>query len=721
MALERITAWLRIRDRARFVRDAKIAERAIKDIGDAANNAGSPLNQLGGALSSLVGDLPQAGGRSRVFGFAIGTVASAFVAVIPLVVGLGGALTALVGSMGAAALGAGVLGVALAGAALPFGAFALVALDAFKGFTKVNTAFQRYQVAVHAFGRESQQAETALARLNAIAETMGGRFLVTLADRWDKFLKAFREANKPAMRVILGIFSDMIGLGMKVIPVIAGVAHAVAVVLRSGLRGVVQDLRGAGIGDIFKILTNAFQSLAGPLIKSATDILIGFFEIAARLAPDLGIVSSGIGNIASAFRNWATNGDLSGLVAQFQSWMGLIKATGGLLVTVFGTGAKDGKGMVDSITKIINRWNDFLKTTRGQSSLKSFFHDSVAMTSAFMQVMVGVTSFLFKFGRAALPIYTTVFNALRSGVHTITDAFSTWAPTWNNIVKPLLEGLAGGIIGGVIGAFKLIFFAVKLLGGALGLLTSHLGFLQGVFKALGWVIGFVFGGEILDLLSGIGKLSILLRPLGFLFKLLLWPIDRAGALVGVLFRAFGRLIGIAGTFAARFIRPVADAIGGVLDWLVGAGRKFYNAGYRLWNAISKGMARAIGSGFGFAGDIGKAVYNWVAGRINRMLPNRLGPINLPDNPLPMLAGGGIVSGTGSWISGEAGPELNTMDSRGRVRVQPLTPGIQPLATNASVAPNGGGTTVAKVYLKGRQIAEAVAEEADDELTRKGRK
>lgn len=725
MALnDRIVAWLQIRNRARFSYEARRAAEDIKRISRAANDGEGPLNQLGGALSSFADQLPQVTGRSRIFGFAIGTVVTAFVAVIPLVVGLGGALVALAGSFGAAALGAGALATAVLGAALPLGALGLVAAGFLQSFMKVNTAFQRYQIAVKAFGRESQQAETALARLNATAEVMGGRGLVMLVKRWNDVVDSFRKANRPAVTVIIGILGDLLKHVQDLMPAFAHMATIAATLVRSGLQQFFQDMADAGVGQMFDRMIGGFETLAGPLMTTVTNFLIGLLTLAARTAPLLGRLGDGIVGVSEAFRNWTETVDIGGLVSQFWDWMDLLTAIGRLFVTIFSAGASDGQSMVQSLTDVINRWSDFLSTTEGQDSLKKFFGDAIKMTEQFSAITAAVTAFLFKFGSSALDIYTTVMQGLRDGANTVSDAFSTWGPTWDNVLKPMIEGLAGGIIGGVIGAFKLLMFFVKATGAVFGLLTKHLGFLNPVFKALGWVIGFIFGGEILDALSLIGKLNILLRPLGFFFKALGVPIKLAGGALGFFATKIGQLIGWGARFVARFIGPIRGAIDSILGFLTGVGARFYNVGVRLFRSLWRGFKNAIASGLGFAGDIGKAVYNWIASRFNHFLPNKIGPkgvINLPDNPLPLLASGGIVSGAGSWITGEAGPELNTLTSGGSVVVKPLTAGFAPTGQRSSIDPGGGRRVlVSKVYLKGRQIAEAVADEAEDDQTRRGR-
>jgi hypothetical protein len=74
------------------------------------------------------------------------------------------------------------------------------------------------------------------------------------------------------------------------------------------------------------------------------------------------------------------------------------------------------------------------------------------------------------------------------------------------------------------------------------------------------------------------------------------------------------------------------------------------------------------------------------GAFNDIINNR-NPLN-PRQPLykiiPGLAAGGVVTGVGSWVTGEHGPELNTM-AGGRVHVQPLSSG----GGGAAGSPLGG--------------------------------
>jgi hypothetical protein len=142
---------------------------------------------------------------------------------------------------------------------------------------------------------------------------------------------------------------------------------------------------------------------------------------------------------------------------------------------------------------------------------------------------------------------------------------------------------------------------------------------------------------------------------------------------------------------------------------------------RNFNKI-KGLARSLVAGFkNLGGDIVRAIVNGIKsapgailGAIKSILPGgKVGKIVGKALGFAGLQTGGILT-AGSAIVGERGPELVSL-SGGAARVTPL-PG-------ASVAPVpalslAGGTTVAKVYLGHREVAQAVAQHTSDVMARR---
>lgn len=140
--------------------------------------------------------------------------------------------------------------------------------------------------------------------------------------------------------------------------------------------------------------------------------------------------------------------------------------------------------------------------------------------------------------------------------------------------------------------------------------------------------------------------------------------------------------------------------------------------------IRAGMAKAFHGIFDPLKNAFKTAINWIISKWNNLefgmdavkikgktvIPG----VHIKTPNIPMLGSGGFVAGSqrGSWITGEAGPEINTMTSRG-VTVQPLSSIGSP-----ALAAAGGGTIVTKVYLDKRQIAEAVGDYAESRRARR---
>ena len=715
---EEIVAWLHLRDVARFRRDAKKAVDSIDDIGDAADRTGGPVNQLGGALGAFSEVMPSLTNRTRIFGFAVGTVLTALLGVIPLAIGLGGALVALAGSFGAAAIGAGLLALSLGTVlAAGLGAVGLVLFDVMKNFQEVNTRFQTWRVAVKAFGRDSDQAATAFKRLQAVIGLSGGPEIFKAVQAWTELRNEFEDRMAPVIGILAQGMVLIFDSIRKLMPSIVAFTKIVAGSLLSVLGRMLKVLTGGEFKSGLSTIASLFARIAGPIGNGVINIFLGLLRLVVGTGPQLGGVADGFERITAQFAEWAKTANLSPFFAQFRSWMGLLRAVGGLLFTILSGGAAQGRSLVDSLTSVINKWNDFLKTSAGQKSLHDFFRDSIAMTKAFMTIVGGLIAFFFRAGRAAIPAYTKAFGAIKSATEDVSDALRPMQPFLKNILWPLLGGIAKGVIAGIVGSFKFLVFVLKIVSTVLGFVGEKFAFLKGPLNIVGQILGFVFGGVILRVLSMLGKLSILLGPIGFAFRLLSIPIRLAGATLGWLGSKVAGVIGFFINFAARVFPPFREALIRVVSFLIGTGSRFYNAGVRLWGFLKNGILSAVGSGLGFAADIGKAVFNFIARTFNSVFPNSIGPINLPNNPIPLLAAGGIVSGTGSWITGDVGPELNTLTSSGKVIVQPLA-GVSVPSPSATLSAGGGKRTlVTKVYLRGKQIAEAVADEAEDAAAR----
>lgn len=725
--MDNIDVWLRVRNAARFARDMRQAAGDVRKLGRAADEANGPWSKLGGALSNFADNIPQLTGRTRIFGFAVGTVVSAIVLLIPLVVGLSGAVVALTGSLAAATIGATLLAGAFSGVMIAgLGAVGLVLFDAIKNFTAVNTRFQTYKQAVSAFGADSKQAATALKRLNGVVQQSGGPMILEAVAAFRDLRNEFEKQLTPVTQQLLGFLLMLFDAAKKLIPVFVRFTGIVVTALGGVLKSWLNFLTSPFFQNALISIANTFASLAGPIGDGLLSIFGGLVTLIVRLLPVLQPIADGFANIGAQFAAWAQTADLSPFLNQFRSWWNLLKAAGGLLVTILSSGASSGQNLVDSLTAVLNSWNAILQTPKGQQDLKSFFSDAVEMTKQFSGVVASVVKFIFQFARAAIPLYTRVLSSVRQVFGQIMDALRPAKPFWDNVLWPLIKGLAAGIIAQLVGAFKFAIFFLKLFATILGFVGGKLGWFKPIIQEVGFIIGFLFGpGILLKVAEWLGRVSILLKPLAAGFKLLALPMRLAGALLG---RLFGWAVKVGGWFlklGIRIIPGLGRAFSAVVSFITGLFPRFLNLGIQLAKNLGSGFRSALAGVFGLAGGLAKKVGNALIGLLNHALPNKIpipGPIpdiNLPDNPIPMLSQGGIVSGTGSWITGEAGPELNTLRG-GRVTVQPLPAVSVPAPSSASLDTGGPKRViVSKVYLRGKQIAEAVADEAEDDIARRG--
>lgn len=147
-----------------------------------------------------------------------------------------------------------------------------------------------------------------------------------------------------------------------------------------------------------------------------------------------------------------------------------------------------------------------------------------------------------------------------------------------------------------------------------------------------------------------------------------------GTITSLLQGAWDTITGAVDTAWETVSTTVSDTIDDIIGWITdlpGDIAEFagdmLSAGTDLASNLLQGIKDGIGDAVGFAGDVASALLNAVksawnkfANSINDLIPNSLGwgpaSIDLPDDPIPTFAKGGIVSRATFAMIGEAGPE-----------------------------------------------------------------
>jgi tape measure domain-containing protein len=338
------------------------------------------------------------------------------------------------------------------------------------------------------------------------------------------------------------------------------------------------------------------------------------------------------------------------------------------------------------------------------------------------------------------PAVKAGFGAAKPVIEDVVNAFKPMAPFLSNVLLPILKGVAIGVIGSIVMAFKLAVPIIKILATALGWIGTKLAPLKGAFQTFGTIIGFLFSGAILKAIGLLTKFGGIFKVVGVAARLFAVPIRFVIGIFRLWFSAIRLLVG-----------TYFKILGAGLRALGGPFRAIGSTASRVWgvirsglSAIIKGIASAPGriataaaGMFNGIRNAFKSAINWIIGKWNSLEfkipgfdPPGPGPkfggitIGVPD--IPLLAAGGVVRpGVGSWITGDAGPELNTWLPGGGVRVDPLTgprsgDPLPAFPTDAAPqptlhSPNTPSLVHATFRVGQRVLVDAVAEGVSDEL------
>lgn len=438
-------------------------------------------------------------------------------------------------------------------------------------------------------------------------------------------LPAMVEAGKLVAALVRGFL--IMGSGGQVAPLLA--------MLRTDLLPV--------LGDLVQKTTREFAPLFIRALSQAAGLL---GELTGANAP-LGLLVRGLGDLAEG-AGWVLRNvpgaktAITGLVVALFVRKGFMKGK-----TVFASAKSDIEALGDAGLLVKGKLASF---GGGVQNLVTVLRDGSTANSAFT-------------GRIG-----ALFLALRTGIMSIGTA------------------LAANPIG-------LIVIGVVLLGAALFLAYKKVEWFRNGVKA---VLGFIAAHwrTIVVLIGG---------PLGLavVFVVNHWRsiknaiVSAVQTIIGFVRDHWRTILTIVLGPLGLLVVKVHDHWASIIGTVVAAKDKISGAAHGMWDGIKNAF---------------KAVIKWIAGAWNSLefkVPSvnthikgigKVGGFSLSpshmdiEGSLAKLALGGTVSpmmGRGSWITGEAGPEVNTFDGH-RVHVQPLTGPNAPKTMLDPTAPAAGG-------------------------------
>lgn len=704
MALERIEAWLAVRNAQRFESDMDKAARSVRRLGDEQKH-----------IRDQNVTLAQGFGGVRI---GLGQYVALALGALPIIMGLAGATGALASSLGMAALGSAALATGIAGTMLPaLTGMGIVIGRQVSNFGDVQTALQAYQLAVASYGRDATQAHTALKRLSGVVEEQGGIKMLRAVRMWQRLGEQFDAMTAPGRESVGGIMTQGLSAVQRILPAFTQMTNKSLGAVEANIGHLFAALSGREAQEGLRDLGAAFSEVSGPLTRAFTDVLMFILRVARASIPHvidlaLGIEKFGAG-LDRASRDPAKLSDtISGLIEHTAAWWGLFKEVGLLVVAVMRGGAGEGKTFVETLTEGVRQLRMMAESTSGQNNIASFMRDSVENSIAFGQALWSILGPLFYLARDAMPLWTDILEANAVGL-TNTLKLVLWL---SDLMEPL-----GGLMGVVIVAFW-GWKAALLAWNIIAVLTRSIIFAAWVATQL-WTfwtyraaLAAIFHTGVLSVLSGAwARLNAMMfaNPIGIIILAL-------AALAGGIYYAYQNS-----------------------EW-------FRNAVNDVWNALKEAGRWALqaGSDIGnFFGPALEAVYNTAVDLLDAL--NGISEWDVPtlvnigggkggllgfggiDKFKGILGGkaeGGPVSRTGAYLVGERGPEIVRLQAGSAVIPNNARAGlpsaVRGRGTVRSIDPafaSAGGearTIIVPVQLNGREIARVVADDTDDRMARR---
>lgn len=436
----------------------------------------------------------------------------------PLLISVLGGLGALVGVMGAGIAGAAVVGTAgLTGFGLAFGGIKMSLKSAAADYKLAQAATEAYGKAVDKYGKGSKEAKNAQQQMNSVLKSVSP-LAREAAMGMQEFRSNWDKSTAPTQKSFGNIAKGYFGALNAVRPMWAKSTNELSGILDKSLRGGFKFFKSSEFKDNFKAITSNFNAAVPSFMHALGSIGRAFLNLGREGSKFLKPFGESVDNMADKLLKWTQSDDFGATIKRWAGYAAdlgrFLGALTSVIVHFFGAGASAGGNFLESMTKALNRWDDWLTSAGGRNEIAEGFERAVEGTK-------------------------DLWNALAP----LIGVFVAWSSTMTPFIGGLLKG---------VGLVMQLFTGIsKLLG------------LGGPMAALGVTLGSIWAvGKVGAFVAALARIPAVLRTIA----------ATSGALgaIGAVFN--GRLIagmrggaGAAGAVAAGGAQAGAAMRAGVVS------------------------------------------------------------------------------------------------------------------------------------------------------------
>lgn len=544
---------------------------------------GDGVQKIGSAIGSIFGTIGSAAASNPLITLVL--------LLLPAILALAAALSQLIGLVGV----------------LPASFSVLVAAIA-----PVVVAFQNFGDAVSAVAEgDVEKIRLAMFKL-APSAADAAREIGLLLPELKTFQKLIQEAFFVKFRG--GITQLVHGLLPTLTDGFRTVNFAMGTLVKQFINFATSSATVKTVGDVFAATGRIISQLSGPIIKllgaitATVDKALPFVE---RLAAAFGrALTNFAGFINKSIESGAFSKFIEDAFTTVKELLALLKAVGSLIGVIFTGLESEGHSFLQTLTDVINRMADFLKSPEGQRNIKAFI-EAVKATAAILSFMVDAGIKASRIAGDVVEAFKEIGSAFISAGKDIGDFFG-------RVPRKIDE----------FGAF--LKSVPQLIGNAIKQVIDN------VLHAIGIQIGLIlFAIQVLP-----GKI---IEFIGTIPQRIADAFIALGPLVLGVFT--GMLTSVKDLVVNGF-NEVVEFIFSIPDRIKALGPAFLRAGINLIQSFMNGF-RAVGSFIGdIAGDIVHAVKSFLNRAIDK-INSGIAEVDavLPGNlaRIPHLAAGAIVS------------------------------------------------------------------------------